>query len=69
MFELKFGRFGSRKTKFSYGMYCKSPLFTEFVFQGFGVDFYSLLEALGAVFLVFGALEGGLNIEFDGCQG
>ena len=44
-------------------MYCENKLPTEFLFMDCRVYFWGFLEALGLVFLVFAALETGLNID------
>ena len=51
------------KARFAYGMYCENPTPRRFFVMDFGFDFCCFLEALTAVFPIFGSLETGLNID------
>ena len=54
---------GALKTRFSLGRYCKN-MFSQKTFIGDSrADFFCFLEALGAGFLSFSALETGLKIQ------
>ena len=55
--------FGTSKSLFSHGKYCKSLLFMEIVFKEFRCRFSVFFGCLGTVFLIFFGLGNKLENE------
>ena len=62
-FGIDMSMFGTSKSWFSHGRYCKKRLVMEIVFSEFRDGFSSFLEASGNVFLIYLALKTDLKTE------